>query len=214
MRLALNREQSAQQPSFGFDDEPPAHDHGCKRLLRWPADTTTIAAYGSAPGSPDPCYRYSLRQTWRQSGPGRLWMVLWLMMNPSGASELMGDSTVLKTGTISRLLGFDGQWIGNVCAWRATDNKRLLTVDDPVGPDNLATLLAMARNSALVIVGHGSLPGPLQCHADAATAHLLAHGIDLHVLALSKDGVPVHPLARGKGYIPVTVKPTIWRRTT
>jgi hypothetical protein len=209
MRLALNRQQAAQQSSFEFDDAPPVHDHGCKRLLRWPMDTATTAVYGNALGNPEPCYRYSLRQTWAKTTSPR--MILWLMMNPSGASELMGDSTVIKTGTISRLLGFDGQWIGNVCAWRATDNKRLLKVDDPVGPNNLATLLTMAQNSSLVIVGHGSLPRPLQCHADAATAHLLAHGIDLHVLALSKDGVPVHPLARGKGHIPVTVQPTLWR---
>jgi hypothetical protein len=178
-----------------------AHDPGCKRLLKWPADTTTTAFF-----SPDGVYRYMLQQVWDPSLP----LLMWLLMNPSGAGLEFGDSTLLKTGSLSRRHGFGGQMIANVCAYRATDNARLLTVSDPVGPDNLMHIIVMAATAGRIIIGHGKLPGALQRHAKAAVDVLRERGHTLHVLRLSNDGTPVHPLARGKGFIPLDIVPQIW----
>jgi hypothetical protein len=177
------------------------HDPGCKRLIRLPADVKITAEFG---GEGD-CYRYSLLHRW-SNGP----LLMWNLMNPSGAGVEFGDSTVAKTGRISRRLGFGGQWIANACAYRATDRMRLLEVEDPVGPRNHGAIREMAATSEMIIIAHGRLPGALQTHADRVVEILLDMGRTLHVLRLSNDGVPVHPLARGKGHIPENIEPQPW----
>ena len=39
---------------------------------------------------------------------------------------------------------------------------------------------------------------------------LFAAGIQLEALRLTSDGVPMHPLARGKAFIPYDVEPVRW----
>jgi hypothetical protein len=45
---------------------------------------------------------------------------------------------------------------------------------------------------------------------DAMVQLLRNAGHLLHVLRLLEDGAPSHPLARGKGFIPRTTRPTLW----
>jgi hypothetical protein len=120
------------------------------------------------------------------------------------------DKTVSKTARMAKRLGFSGQFIGNVCSYRATDRMRLLEVPDPVGPRNHAAILEMAAESKMIVVAHGRLPGKLQVYADQAVKVLRGAGRALHVLRLTPDGVPVHPLARGKGHIPEDTVPQVW----
>jgi hypothetical protein len=94
--------------------------------------------------------------------------------------------------------------------YRTTDRMRLLDVADPVGPNNAAYILAMARESGIIVIAHGRLPGDLQKHADAMCRLLCGAGHKLHVLRLTDDGVPMHPLARGKRHIPEDVVPQLW----
>jgi hypothetical protein len=180
--------------------EPAAHDPECGVRVRLPASWTVSAEFDG----PGDCYRTKLKHTW---GPGPT--LLWLMMNPSGADTRSLDMTVQKTGRIAQNLGFGSQFIGNACAYRATDRMRLLEVADPVGPTNHAAVLQMAAESAMIVVAHGKLPGQLQCHADRIVALLRSGGHQLHVLGLCGD-VPIHPLARGKRHIPYSVTPTPW----
>jgi hypothetical protein len=137
-------------------------------------------------------------------------MVLWAMMNPSTADFRFLDPTVAKTAHMSRLLGFGGQFIANAAAYRATDRMRLLEIADPIGPGNPAAILAMAAQANLVVIAHGRLPGGLQQFANSMCRLLSEAGHKLHVLRLTPDGVPMHPLARGKGHIPHTTKPIPW----
>lgn len=183
-------------------DPAGRHDPGCKLLIRLPADTRVSAVYGGVDG----CYRYSLEQVWDADKP----RAMVAMMNPSAAGESYNDMTVAKTGRIFRRLGYGSQVIVNACAYRATDRMRLLEVDDPVGPLNMLTILGCADRCALVVVAHGRLPGGLQRHADAMVAALRRNGHQLHVLRLTPDGVPMHPLARGKAHIPEDVVPAPW----
>ncbi len=182
--------------------EPPRHDTGCKRLLRWPADTRTTAVFDG----PGDCYRYALTQTWDPARP----LAMFALMNPSGASIDFGDSTLLRTGWFARRWGYGGQLIANACAWRRTDNEDLLAVPDPAGPQNLHWVCRLAAQAQLVVIGHGQLPAKLQHHADGMVAALRAAGHDLHVFGLSKAGVPVHPLARGKHRLSDETKPIRW----
>jgi len=131
-------------------------------------------------------------------------------MNPSAASEFASDMTVSKCGRISRRLGFGGQTVVNACAMCSTDRMRLLEAHDPVGPENHRHIAEAAAEAELIVVAHGLLPGKLQRHADEMVRLLRERGLALHVLGLSKDGVPVHPLARGKGHVPESVVPVEW----
>lgn len=184
-----------------FSDAPEAHDSGCRRFVKWQPDIHTAVEFSE----PDRVYRYRLVQRWA-FGPMRLYV----MMNPSGADVNVGDMTVAKTAKMARMQGFGGQMIANVCAYRATDNKRLLEVDDPVGPENEKIILEMAKEASQIVIAHGKLPNGLQSHAHRLVAKLREAGYPLYVLRLAKDGTPMHPLARGVGFIPLETTPRLW----
>jgi hypothetical protein len=171
-------------------------------LSRIPADWTVSAEFDG----PVQEYRYKLLYRW---GDGPL--AAFFMTNPSGADERAGDMTVMKTSRIARRLGYGGQWIGNSCAYRHVSPKALLETEDPVGPGNHQALLEMARDAAIVVIAHGRLPGNLQRHAHSMCRLLQEAGHQLHVLRLTPDNVPMHPLARGKNFIPEAVTPIPWK---
>jgi hypothetical protein len=182
------------------------HDAGGKAKWPIPAGWETGAMFGGEGGDADgDCYRYKLWHRWGE-GP----MALIGMMNPSTATPRLLDPTVAKTARIFKRLGFGGQFIANACAYRATDKRRLLDVADPVGPLNNYSILQMAVTCDMVVIAHGRLPGDLQKHAVAMCHLLLGVGHELHVLRLTDDGCPVHPLARGKAHIPEDVVPQPW----
>ena len=122
-------------------------------------------------------------------------------MNPSGACVEFRDRTLRKTGNFSRSWGYGGQLVGNVHAYRAKDKSRLLTVDDPVGPDNDRRILEMAAEATTIIVGYGQPPRTLRQRGQEVVA-LLSHHQSLCHLRLAKDGTPVHPL-----YLPADLRP-------
>lgn len=179
-----------------------AHDTGCRRLIRLPPGWRTTAKFDGLNSE----YRYTLTHTWDDSLP----KVMFAMMNPSGADITMGDSTVMRTAGIANRLGYGGQIIVNACAYRAVRPTDLLTVSDPVGPRNLATIAPLAEKVSMVVIAHGQLPPNLQHHAEAMVRTLSRAGRVLFVLGLAGDGTPLHPLARGKMALPAKVVPQVW----
>lgn len=180
---------------------PPAHDPGGARLLKLPKGTIADAVFAG----PNQEYRVMLSRVWDQTNRTRL---LAAMMNPSTAGHEWDDPTVAKIGRLARRLGYGGLLVGNACAYRATDKMRLLEVDDPVGPENHEWLRFMARRADLILIGHGILPKGLQHHARKMCDVLAQSGKPLHVLRLSKDGTPAHPL-----YLPDALDPVVWERS-
>jgi hypothetical protein len=173
----------------------PTHDAGGRSKPRWSVGSTITARFG---GEND-CYRYELAEMWDTA----LARLMWLMMNPSVAGIDHADPTLLKTGTFARSWGYGGQLIGNVHAYRATDSKRLLTVNDPVGPENDAALLDMAARSEIVVLAYGKPPKPLRPRAARVVQMLQEAGATLTYLKLSEvDGTPWHPL-----YLPGSLRP-------
>jgi hypothetical protein len=168
------------------------HDPGGKVRPAWPADSVVSAVFSECQR-----YRYELREVWDPSRP----LVLWLLMNPSVACTAHSDPTLRKTGNFARSWGFGGQLVGNVHAYRATDKSRLLEVDDPVGPDNDRTIVALAAQAKLVMLAYGQPPPALRARGQAVVS-LLRHHPGLHHLRLSRDGTPVHPL-----YLPAALRP-------
>ncbi|OZA02269.1 MAG: hypothetical protein B7Y02_16985, partial [Rhodobacterales bacterium 17-64-5] len=74
-------------------------------------------------------YRYLLARVW---GPGA--KVMFVMLNPSTATEVQNDPTVERCERRARVLGFGAFCVTNIFAYRATDPKVMRAVADPVGP--------------------------------------------------------------------------------
>ena len=145
-------------------------------------------------------YRYSLTRVWDDAG-GK---VLFVMLNPSTATEVQNDPTVERCERRARTLGFGGFRVTNIFAWRDTDPRNMKAAIDPVGPQNDATIVEGAGWASSVIAAWGTHGLHLNRGADVA-ALLGATGQPLYHLGLSKHGHPKHPL-----YLPYTQKPEVW----
>ena len=80
-------------------------------------------------------YRYLLTRVW---GPGP--KALFVMLNPSTATEVQNDPTVERCERRARALGFGAFRVTNIFAYRATDPKVMRAAEDPVGPGNDAAI--------------------------------------------------------------------------
>ncbi|WP_438383465.1 DUF1643 domain-containing protein [Asaia sp. BMEF1] len=180
-----------------MDKKSPTHHVGSSRALRLQDDVVSTAVYDG----PQECYRYRLHRVWDETRP----TLMWLMMNPSVATEYGDDRTVAKCQRYARSWGYGAMFVGNSFAYRCTDQKRLLEVSDPVGPGNDAALLAMAKESDKVILAYGSPTHPsLRKQGNKVALALHQAGVSLYVMRLSKGGRPEHPL-----YLPGTLEPTL-----
>ena len=83
-------------------------------------------------------YRYQLRSQLDGGSVEEpcLRPVLFVMLNPSTATELKPDPTVTRCMGFARALGASELLVANLFAFRATDRRELLAVEDPVGADN------------------------------------------------------------------------------
>ncbi|MCX8226767.1 MAG: DUF1643 domain-containing protein [Sulfitobacter sp.] len=145
-------------------------------------------------------YRYSLSRIWNPSGP----KVLFVMLNPSKATEIQNDPTVERCERRARALGCGAFQVANIFAWRETSPHLMRKAIDPVGPDNDAILLQGAAWADTVIAAWGTHGAHLG-RGDAVISMLREQQIPLFHLGLSKAGHPKHPL-----YIPYAQHPLAW----
>src|SRR6056297_3145175 len=110
-------------------------------------DAASVAVYS-------PClrYRYSLGRDWGGAG-GR---VLFVMLNPSTATEAQNDPTVERCERRARALGFGAFCVTNIFAWRDTDPKGMRAAADPIGPVNDAAILTAADWADTVVTAWGT----------------------------------------------------------
>lgn len=148
-------------------------------------------------------YRYRLERPAKDDGYGA---VAFVMLNPSTADATRDDPTIRRCVAYARAWGYERLIVGNAYAWRATDPKELLTVDDPVGPDNDRHLSQILADARLVVCAWGTKIKP---DRQAAVLQLL-HDYNCHARALkvTKDGFPSHPL-----YLSAALVPTRWTPT-
>lgn len=145
-------------------------------------------------------YRYALTRTWDTGGK----RLLFVMLNPSKATEVQNDPTVERCERRARALGFGAFQVTNIFAWRDTDPNQMRKAVDPVGPDNDHALLDGTAWADLIIAAWGTHGAHLDRGPQTATL-LRATGMPLYTLGLSKHGHPKHPL-----YISYSQQPTRW----
>lgn len=179
------------------------HDPGGKVRLALPQGTTSTVIWGGRRRE----YRHYLSRCWSTLAPAsRLGSVLFVMMNPSMADHDVDDPTVAKCGRFVRRWGFSSLLVGNVFGYRATDQAQLAAASDPVGEHNDKWLRIAAREASLIVMAYGTPRVPALRARGLQVAQMLdAEGHVLHVLRLSKAGVPCHPL-----YLPETLQPVVW----
>ncbi|MCK0096997.1 DUF1643 domain-containing protein [Yoonia sp. F2084L] len=145
-------------------------------------------------------YRYALTRTWNEGGK----RVLFVMLNPSKATEVQNDPTVERCERRARALGFGAFRVTNIFAWRDTDPFQMRKAAEPIGPDNDATLCDGAAWADQIIAAWGTHGAHLG-RGPAVEGLLRDTGKPLFSLGISKHGHPKHPL-----YISYSQQPIRW----
>jgi len=158
-------------------------------------DAASVAVYSDCER-----YRYLLTRVWDKGGR----TALFVMLNPSTATEVQNDPTVERCERRARALGYGGFRVANIFAWRETDPKAMRRAADPVGSENDRAIADSALWADRVICAWGAHGAHLG-RGLAVERLLRATGVPLYHLGLTKDGHPKHPL-----YIAYGQAPLLW----
>lgn len=158
-------------------------------------DAASVAVYSDCEA-----YRYELTRVWDPAGE----KALFVMLNPSTATEFQNDPTVERCERRARALGFGAFRVANIFAFRATDPKVMRAMANPIGPENDAAIASGAQWADRIICAWGSHGTHLD--RGATVEHLLrATAKPLWHLGLTQAGQPKHPL-----YIGYDCQPQVW----
>lgn len=154
----------------------------------------------------------------RDGGPGPT--AAWLMCNPSRASHLVDDPTAGRVVTHSARWGYPRSLVGNVWAWRTPYPADLWPAlasgayGDAMHAANLEALAMIGGQAEVHVAAFGAEPGRRHSRAVMAAidAFTLGGRHPLYCIGTTDDGLPLHPLARGKLAIPRDVQLRTWDR--
>jgi len=157
-------------------------------------DTVSSALY-----SPCETYRYALTRCWGNAG-----RLLFVLLNPSTATEAQNDPTVERCERRARALGYGAFRVTNIFALREANPHKMRAAPHPIGPQNDATLLRSVGWADTIIAGWGTHGAHMDRGVQVA-AMLGQTGRAVHHLGLTKAGQPRHPL-----YIAYHQEPQVW----
>jgi len=158
-------------------------------------DAASVAEYSDCEK-----FRYTLTRVWDEQGA----KALFVMLNPSTATEIQNDPTVERCERRARTMGFGAFRVCNIFAYRATDPRDMRAVPDPIGPLNDEAISNSAPWADKIICAWGTHGAHLE-RGPAVEVLLRQTGLQLYHLGLSKAGHPKHPL-----YISYETKPITW----
>ncbi|MEM8980973.1 MAG: DUF1643 domain-containing protein [Pseudomonadota bacterium] len=158
-------------------------------------DAPSVAVYSDCER-----YRYMLTRTWDRSGK----RALFIMLNPSTATEVQNDPTVERCERRARTLGFGAFRVTNIFAWRDTDPRKMRAAKEPVGVENNSAIEESLTWADQIIAAWGTHGAHLD-RGPAVAQLLKSSGLEIHHLGLTKDGHPKHPL-----YISYAQQPQLW----
>ena len=148
------------------------------------AGTISTASY-----SDDLLYRYALTRTWDPAAP----RLLYIMLNPSTATEQANDPTVERCERRARAMGYGAFRVANIFALRATDPRDMRAHPDPIGPANQGSLLRSCGWTDDVICAWGT-HGAHRDQGPRIETLLRKRGVATHHFGLTQGGHPRHPL--------------------
>lgn len=147
-------------------------------------------------------YRYSLWRKWDESKP----MILYIMLNPSRASDTQDDPTIRRLTQFSIDMGYGGFYVGNIFAYINSNPLELFLQKkigtDIMGPGNKRHLREMGEKVKDVCFAWGA-------NYDIRLDHWINKRFpNALCFGITKDGNPKHPLYLPKDTI---LKP--WKKT-
>lgn len=144
-------------------------------------------------------YRFTLTRAW----PGGEGECLFVMQNPSTADATFNDPTIRRCIKFAASWGYASLRVVNTNPVRATDPRDCYTPVATIMQHNDWQVRRALMQARTVVAAWGA-------DADAVLVarmlQLLAWR-DVHVIALTKHGMPRHPL-----YLPKHLTPVMWRR--
>lgn len=159
--------------------------------------TTKLLMDRGATFSPCRTYRYRLWRTWDEDGA----TLAVIGLNPSTADETTDDPTIRRCLGFARAWGYGSLLMVNLFAYRSTDPQGLLTVADPIGPENDDHLTRAAWGNVLAAWGAHPL-----ARERAENVLRMLNWRDVECLGVTKSGAPKHPL-----YIAASTQPVVYR---
>ena len=147
-------------------------------------------------------YRFRLTRTWN----GARRHVLFIMLNPSTATEIKNDPSVERCERRARALEFGGFTVCNLFAFRSTNPDKLKKVRDPNGIGNDAAIASSSRSADIIVCAWGNHGAHLG-RGKFVESMLRERGCALHHLGITARGFPKHPL-----YVSYSINPILWER--
>lgn len=164
--------------------------------------------HGSASFDATNRHRFALTRN-SQSGAGS---VMFIGLNPSTADALVDDPTIRKCRGFVERMGYGELVMANLFSLRSTDPRGLLDVEAlTLWSENENAVIVRAESAEVVVCAWGGPYSPraladrIHARAGSMLQRLRAMGRVPHVLGLTKDGHPRHPL-----YMPYTAMPRPW----
>lgn len=161
---------------------------------------------------PGEMYRIELGRMWDDLLP----VLVVCMLNPSWASHLIDDQTILVLMHFARSWGFGGLRVVNLYPFRSPKPSEMKRHPERQSASNRTALeeamvyAALTSGRLLVAWGNdGNFEGEADWFASRAAGH---HGLELICLGRTQDGSPKHPMARGVHRIPRDQLPIVWRK--
>ncbi len=145
-------------------------------------------------------FRYSLTRIWDNGGA----KLLFILLNPSKATEKLSDPTLARCQTRALLLGYKQFRICNLFAFRSTSPKILKTTPHIKGSHNDKIIRKSILWADSIICSWGSL-GTFQNRSSEVLKLLKKSNKSVYHLGLTKNRQPKHLL-----YISFNVSPKKW----
>jgi hypothetical protein len=124
-----------------------------------------------------------------------------LMLNPSTADAIKDDPTIRKCIGFSQRWGYGGLEILNLFAYRSTNPKALLDLDDPFGPDNIEHAAQTVESCDRLVCAWGCESTIKSLQRKGFNVKQTLQAIEEHnflltinCLGRSPSGNPYHPL--------------------
>ena len=156
--------------------------------------------YSTAIYSPCKKYRYALTRTKARAKI----KVLFILLNPSTATELKNDPTIARCQKRSAMLNYGAFTICNLFAFRTKSPKLMKISLDPIGPENNRIIKQQIVEANKVVCAWGNHGDHLD-QANNILKILKETGAQTYHLGLTKNNQPIHPL-----YIEYNRKLTKW----
>jgi hypothetical protein len=134
-------------------------------------------------------YRYLLGRVWDHSKP----RALVVMLNPSTADAYTDDATIRSLIRLLSAIGYGSFEVVNLFGFRATKPAELLSIPNPVGPDNDRIFDGAVERCDIPIVAWGAHPFSRH-RAEQMAGRIRAIRPMTFCFGKTKAGHPKHPL--------------------